>query len=78
MTVQGETTFHVEFKTNGTHHYFGSIAAIFELFTAEDVGVTAHRLYDFNVEPGKPYKNKICTIRKGKMRRKHGNRKRPV
>lgn len=69
---------HVEFNEYGSHHYFGSIAAIFEVFSSEEIGVTQHRLYDFNIESGKPYKNDICTIRKGRVVRKKGNRLNPI
>ena len=61
---------HVEFKGNGAHFYFGSIAAIYDLFSYEDLGVHQERLYDFNVEKGKPYKNSKVIIRKGDFRRK--------
>lgn len=67
------TIIHVEFAT-GDHFYFGSIAAIFALFTPEDVGVSRSRLYGFDIDPGKPYKNKKVIIRKGPLYRKMGNR----
>lgn len=70
------TLFHVEFKS-GANHYFGSIAAIFEEFTRQTLGVSRQRLYQVDIEEDKPYKNKICTIRKGTVRRKPGNRNRP-
>lgn len=73
----GNTIIHVEFKASGAHFYFGGISAIFEVFTVKDIGVGPQRLYDFDVEPEKPYQNKICIIRKGKIRRKAGNRKNP-
>jgi hypothetical protein len=69
------TAIHVEFHTNGSHFYFGSIAAIYALFTREDIGVSRSRLYQVDIEPGKPYQNKLCTIRKGPLYRKKGNRK---
>lgn len=74
--MNGNTIFHVEFKT-GTHHYFGSIAAIFEVFDPETLGVSRQRLYDHDIDPGNPYRNKICTIHKGIMIRKKGKRTTP-
>ena len=71
--MRQETIIHVEFK-NGTHLYFGSIAAIFETFTSDAVGITQASLYCFNIEPDKPYSNKICTIRKGSIKHKPGKR----
>jgi hypothetical protein len=67
------TLIHVEFKSGG-HHYFGSIAAIFEMFDSTSLGVTQKRLYSYNIEAEKPYSNKTCTIRKGELRQKKGNR----
>lgn len=72
-----ETIFHVELLKKGTHHYFGSISAIFSVFTIEELKVKPKRLYDFNVEPGKPYRNKECVIRKSVLHRNSGNRKSP-
>jgi len=68
------TLIHVQFHGNGQHFYFGSIAAIFQLFSREDVGVSRSTLYSYDLEPGKPYSNPKCTIRKGRMYRKKGNR----
>jgi len=65
---------HVHFKESGADFYFGSISAIYALFTPADVGVTQNRLYQVKIEPGKPYQNKICTIKVGPMYRKRGNR----
>ena len=65
---------HVHFKASGADFYFGSISAIFALFTRADVGVTQNRLYQVKIVPGKPYQNKTCTIKTGPMYRKRGNR----
>jgi hypothetical protein len=69
-----EPVFHVEFR-NGSHLYFGSIAAIYEVFNANTIGVTAKGLYNFNIEENKPYRNEKCAIRKGNVVRKKTNRK---
>jgi hypothetical protein len=60
---------HVEFR-NGSNFYFGSIAAIYELFDANTIKVSAQRLYGFDIEPGKRYENSVCIIRKEPLRRK--------
>ena len=75
MKTQGKTIFHLHLKDNGKDLYFGSIAAIYDIFTATDLGVSQSRLYDFDIEEDKPYSNKRCTIRKSKLYRKPGNRK---
>ena len=58
------TVVHVELA-DGTHHYFGSLAAIYERLSREDIGITYGSLRGFGVTPDKPYKNKLCIIRKG-------------
>lgn len=68
-----ETTqpiYHVEFHGNGSHFYFGSKSAIFELFTPEDIGCSPTTLKSVRVKPGSPYVNKKCIIRTGKLYRK--------
>jgi len=72
----GNTIFHVEFAT-GAHHYFGSIAAIFEVFDPATLGVSRQRLYDIDIDPDNPYRNNTCTIHKGVIVRKKGNRAKP-
>jgi hypothetical protein len=74
--MTGTTIYHLHFKS-GSDHYFGSIAAIYDLFKADALGVSRQRLYDFGITPDHPYDNKTCTIRKGESRRKKGNRKLP-
>jgi hypothetical protein len=73
-TYKRDKCVHVHFKDSGADFYFGSIAAIFYLFTPQDVGVTQNRLYQVKLEPGKPYRNKVCTINVGPLYRKRGNR----
>jgi len=74
--MTGSTLFHVHFKSGGDH-YFGSIAAIYDLFHADALGVSQSRLYNFVITPDHPYSNKTCTIEKNEIRRKKGNRKLP-
>lgn len=74
--MTGSTIYHLHFKSGGDH-YFGSIAAIFELFDAKTLGIGQQSLYDFGITPDRPYINKMCEIRKGQIRRKKGNRRSP-
>lgn len=81
MAQNVKTIVHVEFHSGplkGTHKYFGSIAAIFDDIDRVQLGTSRQMLYRFNIEVGKPYTNKVCTIRKGIIHRKMGNRKPPV
>ena len=68
------TVIHLYLFETDTHHYFGSIANIFEFFNAEVlcIGYGAMRNYGLSTE--KPYKNKKCIIRKGVLLSKSGNR----
>ena len=58
------TVIHVEL-TDGTHHYFGSIAAIYEKFSREQIGISYNSLRNYGLSADKPYKNKFCIVRKG-------------
>lgn len=52
------------------HYYFGSQAAIYETFSAEQIGISYGYLKsNFHLEK-KPYSNEKCTIRLGTLRRK--------
>lgn len=72
--MNGTTIYHVQFSTDD-NHYFGSIAAIFDTFTPEQLGVSKSRLWSYGIKFDKPYKNKIVTIYKNNINRKKGNRK---
>ena len=71
--MNGNTIYHVSFGDDD-NHYFGSIAAIFDKFTPEKLGVSKSRLWAYGITPEKPYRNKVVTIRKEVMHRKKGNR----
>lgn len=75
------TIIHVEFHDGprkGQHHYFGSITAIFDKIPKGEIKTTAQGLYRFILSSEKPFVNKVCTIRKGTIYRKPGNRTAPV
>ena len=75
MKKQGNTIFHLQFKDTGSDHYFGSIAAIYDTFPIEKLGISKWSLYNFHIEINKPYINKICIIKKGNIISKPGNRR---
>ena len=78
--MNGNTIYHVHLNVaiNGQlDFFFGSIAAIFDHLGPNHVGITKQSLYDFKILPGNPYRNKCCTITKGAILRKKGNRKKP-
>lgn len=59
------TVVHVELLADNSHYYFGSLAAIFEKFNKEQIGITYGSLRNYGLSANKPYKNKLCVIRKG-------------
>ena len=60
--------YHVEYE--GEHFFFGSQAAIFDTFTAEQMGITLNSLRNHvNLSDG-PYQNKKCIIRLDTLKRK--------
>lgn len=68
------TVIHLYIKENDTHHYFGSIANIFEYFSSEELGITYGSLRNYGLLSENPYQNAKCIIRKGILLAKSGNR----
>lgn len=59
------TVVHVELLTSNSHYYFGSLAAIYEKFSKEEIGISYGSLRNYGLSSEKHYKNKLCIIRKG-------------
>ena len=57
------TVIHVE--VNEKHYYFGSLAAIYEVFDSKTLGIGYGALRNVGLSPQKPYQNKHCITRKG-------------
>lgn len=74
--MNGTTIYHVCLYGE-LNRYFGSISAIFDHFTMEDLEVSKSRLWAYGITEEKPYRNKKCVIRKGVIHRKRINRKPP-
>lgn len=66
------TVIHLEI--NGEHHYYGSIANIYEFYTSDELGISYASLRNYGLSDEHPYKNSMCTIRKGVLLSKKGNR----
>jgi hypothetical protein len=66
--MNSNTILHVIFE--GRNYYFGSITAIFDVFTPETLGVTKYRLWNYKITQEHPYHNKRCIINKGIIIRK--------
>lgn len=66
------TVIHLEI--GGEHHYFGSIANMFEYFTPQQLGISYGALRNYGLSREKTYTNSKCTIRKGQLLSKSGGR----
>lgn len=58
------------------HFYFGSVAAIYDHFTKEEVGISYGSIRNYGLSPDKPYRNEKTgvVIRVGVLIAKEGNR----
>lgn len=72
------TVIHLEI--NGEHHYYGSLARLFEDFTSEELGITYGSFRNRGLKCDEPFveKNGKCIIRKGVLLTKKGNRGRKI
>lgn len=67
--------YHVEFKesvdkTRRKNFYFGSLSAIFDKFTAEQIGCKVNNLWNLKLSGESAYTSKTCTISVGEIIRK--------
>ncbi len=56
----------VTFKETGGRAYFGSLAAIYECYDRDDLGITIQSLWQHKL----PYENKLVIIERIEIRRK--------
>jgi hypothetical protein len=69
MKKKATTLYHLHFfdeEMPKKDYYFGSISAIYEIFTIKQIGIQASSLYNLKLDENtKPiYKNNKCMIRK--------------
>lgn len=74
MEKKERTVIHLYIKKSDTHHYFGSVANIYEYFSAEQLGISYGSLRNYGLSYGISYQNTKCIIRKGVLLSKSGNR----
>ena len=67
------TVIHLYIKENDTHHYFGSIANVFEYFSPDILGISYGSLRNYGLSNEKTFQNSKCIIRKGTLLSKSGN-----
>lgn len=71
--IKERTVIHVYLKDNNAHHYFGSIANIYEHLSIEQIGVRYGTLRNYGLTPYNIFENKKCIIRKGCLLSKRMN-----
>jgi hypothetical protein len=49
------------------HYYFGSVACIYEHFSAEEIGITYGSLRNYGISENNPYENNQVIILQGKL-----------
>lgn len=76
--MNGNKIIHIHFKADGSDEYFGSIAAIYQEHTPDQIGAKYQTLANFRIGPGRPYENGSVIIREGTIIRKSTNRKNPL
>lgn len=64
-TDQPRQVIHLQLLQSDEHFYFGSISAMFEHFTRQQIGVAAQTLY--NQWKDEPYRTEKVVIRKGRL-----------
>lgn len=64
------TVVHLYLKSDDSHHYFGSMANIFEHFQNTDIGISFGALRNYGLSAEKTYENKKVVIRKGILKQK--------
>jgi len=69
MQSKAITIYHVHFfneEMTKQDYFFGSISAIYEVFSIKQIGIQASSLYNFKLDEIKNpvYENSICRIRK--------------
>lgn len=71
---KGRSVVHLHLLESDEHHYYGSLASIFDYYDADALGVTYGTLKNYGLCNGRPFCNERCVIRKGVILAKKGNR----
>lgn len=76
-TKAGEKMYHVHFphaNYGASDHFFGSLSAIYTVFTPEQIGCKVETLWHHKIGENKPYVGKKCTVSMHTIVRKKTNR----
>ena len=66
----------IHLQKDDEHYYFGSVAALYDHFSKDEIGISYGSVRNFGLAPTKPYINakKNVIIRVGVLISKEGNR----
>ena len=64
----------IHLHKDGEDHYFGSLSAIFSVFSKEDIGIGYGALRNYRITPEHPYSNGKVVIKEGVLISAAGNR----
>lgn len=66
----------IHLQRDEEHYYFGSVAAMYDHFNREEIGISYGSLRNYGLSPDKPYRNEKTgvVIRVGVLIAKEGNR----
>lgn len=64
----------IHLHKDGEDYYFGSVAAIYGVFTKEEIGISYGSLRNFKLSPKRPYQNELITIKEGELISAKGDR----
>lgn len=64
-TEKNRQVIHLHLLSEDQHYYFGSISAMYEHYSRQDLGVASQTLY--NIWKDEPYVTDMAVIRKGRL-----------
>ena len=64
----------VHLQIGDEHRYYGSLKSLCENNSHDVLGVSYNTLRCYGIKEGKPYKNKFCIIRRGRLIAQKSNR----
>lgn len=64
----------IHLHKDGEDYYFGSLSAIFSVFSKEDIGIGYGALRNYGITPEHPYLNGKVVIKEGVLISAAGNR----
>lgn len=65
MAQRENKVIYLYLKTDGSRHFFGCLASLFEKFDSKELGITYGSLRNFGLSESKLYENAKCIIVKG-------------